>query len=162
MISLLHLPPPPFPVISLLLCLPSLCSRSEEPERPGHSDFSGATFPLCAPQGRRWRRRLRAGLRGGGKWRAPRPAVLRAVRRRWPRESVVPALPWSLPWVSPREDGVPPASPPPPPPAAAEVPGWEVCGRRRGEAEEALWRWVRGNGLRGIAPSLLRAGGQST
>lgn len=62
---------------------------------------------------------------------------------------VSPALPPSRGF--PREDGSPP---PPHPPAAGgrlpagpglrEVPGWEVCSRRRGEAAGALRRWVWG------------------
>lgn len=143
--------PPSLMITLLLLNIPAPLS----PFSLTRSTQDTATSLSPSPRwGRRWRP-LRAGLRGGGH--GARPAALSALRGRRPRGSLsparaVPALPRSPPRLSPprfspREDGVPLFVPV----AAAEVAGWGVSGRRRGEAEGALWRWVRGAG-RGASP----------
>lgn len=89
--SVLHDLPAPSPSFSMPLTVPAPPPPfSLPPERSARSDFPGAMEQLRPAERRRRRKRLGAGLRGGGQWRAPRPAALRAVRRRL-RESLVPA-----------------------------------------------------------------------
>lgn len=85
-LPLLHLPPPPFLIISVY--------GSEEPDRPGNTDFSGSTS-LSAPYP--WGEAAAAAPQGGAQGRremarAP-PAALRALRGRRPRVPLVPARP---------------------------------------------------------------------